>query len=231
MALNVIMLGPPGAGKGTQAERFARKHGLPKISTGDILRDGIKQGLPLALKAKERMDRGELVDDETMVGIVRERLGRADTAAGFVLDGFPRTVFQGRALDAIMDDRRNGPLIVVDIVVPEEELVRRLSTRRICSECGANADPTDTAATACRQCGGALVFRSDDNDRVVIERLRVYAENTRPVVDYYRERPTFRMVNGAQPPDPVAQELEATIVDAARGGAGVSLGAPRQAAG
>ena len=230
MALNVIMLGPPGAGKGTQAEWFARKHGLPKISTGDILRDGIKQGLPLALEAKERMDRGELVDDETMVGIVRERLSRADTAAGFVLDGFPRTVFQGRALDAIMDDRRSGPLIVVDIVVPEDELVRRLSTRRICSTCGANADPTDSAATVCRQCGGALIYRTDDNDRVVIERLRVYAENTRPVVDYYRERPTFRMVNGAQPPDLVAQELEVTIVDAARAGAGVSLGAPRQAA-
>lgn len=231
MALNVIMLGPPGAGKGTQAERFARRHGLPKISTGDILRDGIKQGLPLALEAKERMDRGELVDDETMVGIVRERLSRADTAAGFVLDGFPRTVFQGRALDAFMEDRHNGPLIVVDIVVLEDELVRRLSTRRICSKCGANADPTDTAATSCGHCGGVLVYRTDDNDRVVIERLRVYAENTRPVVDYYRERPTFRMVNGAQPPDLVAQELEVTVVDAARAGAAVSLGAPRQAAG
>jgi adenylate kinase len=230
MALNVIMLGPPGAGKGTQAEQFARKHGLPKISTGDILRDGINQGLPLALTAKEKMDRGELVDDETMVGIVRERLSRPDTAAGFVLDGFPRTVFQGRALDAIMEDRRNGPLIVVDIVVAEDELVRRLSTRRICSKCGANADPTDAAATSCRQCGGALVYRTDDNDLVVIERLRVYAENTRPVVEYYRGRPTFRTVNGAQPPDLVAEELEATIVDAARAGAAVSLEASRQAA-
>ena len=229
MALNVIMLGPPGAGKGTQAERFARQHGVPRISTGDILRDGIKQGLPLALTAKEKMDRGELVDDETMVGIVRERLSRPDTAAGFVLDGFPRTVFQGRALDATMGDRGSGPLIVVDIVVPEEELVRRLSTRRICAKCGANADPTDSSAAVCRTCGGALVYRTDDNDRIVLERLRVYADQTRPLVDYYRTRPTFRTVNGAQPPDRVAQELEATIVDAARVSASLSLGAQRQA--
>lgn len=227
MALNVIVLGPPGAGKGTQAERFARQHGLPRISTGDILRDGIKQGLPLALKAKEKMDRGELVDDDTMIGIVRDRLSRPDTAPGFVLDGFPRTVFQGRALDAIMDDRGSGPLIVVDVVVPQEELVRRLSTRRICAACGVNADPADGVAAVCRQCGGALVYRTDDNDRVVIERLKVYTENTRPLVDYYRGRPTFRVVDGAQAPDRVAQELEATIVDAARARAGLPLGAQR----
>lgn len=227
MALNLIMMGPPGAGKGTQAERFARQHGLARISTGDILRDGSKQGLPLALKAKEKMDRGELVDDDTMIGIVRDRLSRPDTAPGFVLDGFPRTVFQGRALDAIMNDRGSGPLIVVDIVVPQEELVRRLSTRRICAACGVNADPADGAAAVCRQCGGALVYRTDDNDRVVIERLKVYTENTRPLVDYYRGRPTFRAVDGAQAPDRVAQELEATIVDAARARAGLPLGAQR----
>src|SRR5688572_29249118 len=136
MALNVIMLGAPGAGKGTQAERFARQRGLPKISTGDILRQGIKDQLPVALVAKAKMDRGELVDDETMVTIARERLARPDTNAGFVLDGFPRTVSQARSLDAIIKERGNGPLIVVDIVVPEEELVRRLAGRRICSKCG-----------------------------------------------------------------------------------------------
>jgi len=227
MALNVIMLGPPGAGKGTQAERFARKHGVPRISTGDILRDGIKQGLPLALKAKETMDRGELVDDETMIEIVRERLSRSDVAGGFVLDGFPRTVYQGRALDAIMNDRASRPLVVVDIVVPHEELVRRLSTRRICSACGANADPAESGATTCRQCGGALVYRTDDNDRIVLERLRVYEASTKPLVDYYRTRPTFRTVNGAQPPDRVAEELEATIMEAVRAGAGLPLGAER----
>ena len=132
MALNVIMLGPPGAGKGTQAERFARKHGVPHISTGDMLREGIKQGLPLAVRAKDKMDRGELVDDETIVAIVRERLKRPDTDAGFVLDGFPRTLFQAQALDTIVDERGKGPLIIVDIAVPEAELVRRLAGRRIC---------------------------------------------------------------------------------------------------
>lgn len=227
MALNVVMLGAPGAGKGTQAERFARAHGVPRISTGDILRDGIRRQLPLALKAKETMDRGELVDDETMVGIVRERVNAADTRAGFVLDGFPRTVVQGQALDAIMDERANGCLVVVDIVVPQPELVRRLSTRRICSQCGTNADPADGAATTCSKCGGALVYRSDDNDRVVLDRLRVYSESTKPLVDYYRNRPTFRTVNGAQAPDLVARELEATIKDASRTGARLPLGARR----
>lgn len=226
MALNVIILGPPGAGKGTQAERFANRHGLPKISTGDMLRDGIKRGLPLALMAKQRMDRGELVDDDTMIGIVRERLNRPDTNAGFVLEGFPRTVYQGRALDGIMEERRNGALVIVDVTVPEEELVRRLAARRICSDCGMNAYPDDPAAT-CRRCGGALVLRADDDERVVRERLKVYVEQSKPLVDYYRERPAFRTVNGAQPPDRVAQELEATIVDAARAGTGVSLGAER----
>jgi adenylate kinase family enzyme len=140
MALNVIMMGPPGAGKGTQASRFARERGLLKISTGDILRDAIKEGNPVALAAKSKMDRGELVDDATMVEIVRHRLTQPDAMSGFVLDGFPRTVFQARALDVIVEDRRNGPLVIIDVSVPEEELVRRLAIRRICSNCGTGAD-------------------------------------------------------------------------------------------
>ena len=208
MALNVIMLGPPGAGKGTQAERFAQKHGLPRISTGDMLRDGINQRLPLALQAKDKMDRGELVDDETMVGIVRERLSRPDTKKGFVLDGFPRTRFQGQALDEIMAEREDGQLVVVDIVVPEEELVRRLAARRICSKCGTNADSGDSV---CQQCGGTLVPRSDDDERVVRERLKVYTRQSKPLVEFYRDRPTFRVVDGAQQPDRVFQQIEAAI--------------------
>src|SRR5918996_2750545 len=149
MGLNVIMLGAPGAGKGTQAERFARQHGLPKISTGDILRQGIKDALPVALVAKAKMDRGELVDDETMVAIVRERLKKPDTSGGFVLDGFPRTVSQASALDRIVEERGNGPLIVVDIEVPEADLVRRLAGRRICSKCGENAGQIGRAS--CRE--------------------------------------------------------------------------------
>ena len=226
MPLNLIMLGAPGAGKGTQAERFARKHGLPKVSTGDILRDGVKKQLPLALFAKQKMDRGELVDDDTIVGIVRERLKEPDTLPGLVLDGFPRTVFQAQALDGLMAERGSDAPVIVDIVVPEAELVRRLSTRRVCSQCGTNAD-SSTVGDACGKCGGTLVIRTDDNAKVVLERLRVYHESTAPVVDYYRQRPTFREVNGAQTPELVANELEATVADAARASLRLPLGAQR----
>ena len=215
MGLNVIMMGPPGAGKGTQASRFARERGLVKISTGDILRDAIKDDTPAALVAKTRMDRGELVDDATMIEIVRQRLTRQDAMCGFVLDGFPRTVFQARALDAIMEERSNGPLVIIDVGVPEDELVRRLASRRICSNCGTGADPFDVAS-ACKKCGGRLVQRTDDNKDVVLERLKVYQSSTRPVLEYYRSRPTFRTVNGAQPPDIVARELDSMIDEASR---------------
>src|SRR5688572_22175233 len=137
MALNLIMLGAPGAGKGTQAERFARDRGIPKISTGDILREAVQTGTPIGLRAKAIMDRGELVSDDVIIGIVKDRLDRPDTAAGFILDGFPRTVAQAQALDGLMNGR--SPLIVIDIDVPEKELVRRLASRLVCSQCGANA--------------------------------------------------------------------------------------------
>ena len=217
MGLNVIMMGPPGAGKGTQAGRFARERGLLKISTGDILREAIKEHNAVAMAAKAGMDRGELVDDATMIAIVRDRLLRPDAAAGFVLDGFPRTVVQARALDEIMEERDNGPLIVIDVVVPEEELVRRLASRRICSNCGTNANPLDPATT-CSKCGGDLVQRTDDNSDVVLERLKVYQRATRPVLEFYRERPTFRVVNGAQAPERVAHEMDTLIDDAAAAG-------------
>ena len=226
MGLNVIMMGPPGAGKGTQAGRFARERGLLKISTGDILREAIKEQNAIALAAKAGMDRGELVDDATMITIVRDRLLRPDAAAGFVLDGFPRTVVQARALDQIMEERDNGPLIVVDVVVPEQELARRLASRRICSNCGTNADPFG-AVTACKKCGGELVQRTDDNSDVVLERLKVYQRATRPVLEFYRERPTFRVVNGAQPPERVAHEMDTLIDDAAAAGVAMKTSAER----
>jgi adenylate kinase len=164
------------------------------------------------------MDRGELIDDATIIEIVRNRLLQPDTSAGYVLDGFPRTVAQARALDKIVAERGNGPLLVVDMVVPEGELVRRLAGRRICSKCGTNADPSDTVES-CRKCGGTLVQRADDDENVVKERLKVYDRTTRPLVEYYRDRPTFRVVNGAQPPDRVALELDTMIDDAAAVGA------------
>ena len=213
MGLNVIMMGPPGAGKGTQAGQFAKDRGLPKISTGDILREAIKEKNPTALAAKARMDRGELVDDAMMIAIVADRLAKPDVKSGFVLDGFPRTVAQARALDDLMDRLGSGPLIVVDVAVPEPELVKRLAGRRICSTCGANAAAHD--AMACGKCGGQLVQRTDDDQDVVIERLKVYQQSTKPVLEYYRERPTFREVNGAQAPERVASELNALIDHAA----------------
>jgi adenylate kinase len=222
VALNVIMMGPPGAGKGTQAGRFARERGLLQISTGDILRDGVKAQLPVALKAKELMDRGELVDDDTMIAIVRERLMRSDAQPGFVLDGFPRTVAQAEALDRIVAERNNGPLVIVKIRVPERELVRRLAGRLICAKCGATAGQPkagERAAAACAKCGGKLVQRTDDNEQVVRERLKVYERATMPLVEFYRNRRTFRIVNGAQAQERVAHELDTVIDDAALVGA------------
>ena len=227
MALNVIMMGPPGAGKGTQAGRFARERGLLHISTGDILRDGIKAQLAVALKAKELIDRGELVDDATMIAIARERLLRPDAQTGFVLDGFPRTVTQAEMLDRIVAERNNGPLVIVDLRVPARELVRRLASRLICAKCGTTADQAKEGAaalTTCGRCGGTLVQRSDDNEQVVRERLKVYERATKPLVEFYRGRPTFRIVNGAQPPERVGHELDTVIDDAALVGA--KQGAP-----
>jgi adenylate kinase len=216
MALNLIMLGPPGAGKGTQAERFAKLKGIPKISTGDMLRESGKAGTEVGLRAKAIMDRGELVSDDVMVRIVQERLHRDDARSGFILDGFPRTVAQARALDGVMTGR--APLIIIDIVVPEAELVRRLGSRLICANCGQNADPSDAVALKtmrCHKCGGVLQQRTDDNESVVRDRLKVYRINTAPLVEYYRARPTFRAVDGAQAPDAVAAAL-AEAVDLAK---------------
>jgi adenylate kinase len=215
VSLNLLMLGPPGAGKGTQAERFARERGIPKISTGDILREAVATRTEIGQRAKAVMDRGELVGDDVMIGIVRERLERDDARSGFVLDGFPRTVAQASALDGIMVER--DPLIVVDIVVPETELVRRLGTRSICRLCGTGASVGSTVGAACAKCGGRLVQRTDDNQAVVLERLKVYHSQSEPLVEYYRVRPTFRSIDGAQAPDRVAADLAAAIEAASSG--------------
>jgi len=215
MALNLIMLGAPGAGKGTQAEQIARARGIPKISTGDILREAVHNGTEIGERVSDIMARGDLVSDDVMIRIVRERLDQKDVRNGFILDGFPRTVTQAAALDEIVKGR--DPLVIVEIVVPERELVQRLSMRMVCEACGETAHGAAAKAADCQRCGGKLVQRSDDNDKVVLERLKVYHDWTQPLVEYYQRRPTFRSVNGLQAPDRVAADLIAVIESAGRG--------------
>jgi len=212
MSLNVVMLGPPGAGKGTQADELARDHGIPKISTGDILRDAVARATPLGLAAKAVMDSGKLVGDDIMVGIVRERLDQEDARRGFVLDGFPRTVAQAEALAGILAGR--GPVVVLLLEVPGEELVRRLSGRRVCGACGTNAAPDAPAGARCGKCGGALVQRRDDSEAVVRERLRVYEAQTSPLVAHYRGSATFHAIDGNRPPSEVAAALREAVAGA-----------------
>ena len=208
------MLGPPGAGKGTQAERISRTRRLPKISTGDILREAVHDRTSLGCAAKEEMEAGHLVSDDVMIGIVQERLERADARQGFVLDGFPRTIVQANALDRLVNGR--GPLVVLDIVVPEEVLVRRLASRRICGECGSNA--AVDWLIACGKCGGKLVARVDDGVEIERERLGVYHRQTKPLVEYYSGRSTFRQIDGNLPPDVVTGAIDAALADAAERG-------------
>jgi adenylate kinase len=214
-AINVVMLGPPGAGKGTQAERLSRTRKLPKISTGDILREAVQAGTEIGRAAKVTMEAGNLIGDDIMIAIVQDRLDRADARCGFVLDGFPRTVVQATALDRMVADR--GPLVVLDMVVPEDVLVRRLATRRICSKCGSNAAPDWTSS--CAKCGAALVTRVDDGIGIVRERLKVYQRQTKPLVEYYASRPNFSSIDGDRPPDVVTATVDAAL-DAAIGTAG-----------
>ena len=208
MALNVVMLGPPASGKGTQAVRLARARGIPKISTGDLLREAAQSGSELGLRAKALIDRGELLGDVEMIGIVTGRLGLPDAAQGCILDGFPRTVRQAEALDGWF---RSEPIVVIDLAVPDAELLRRMQARRVCGECAAIAEVGSSGAD-CGHCGGRLVIRADDADEQVRRhRLEVYAREGRPLLDYYRGRATFGSINGAQTPDQVAKELATTL--------------------
>jgi adenylate kinase len=202
--LRVVMLGPPGAGKGTQAASMARDHGLVKISTGDILREAVAHGTRLGRQIQSRIEAGNLVSDSTMVEIVQDRLALDDAKKGYVLDGFPRTQPQARALDGLIG---GGLLTVLLIEVPFEELVRRLQARRVCGRCGKNADPGLPEGIRCSRCGGMYVMRVDDSDGVVRQRLTVYLEETEPLVAFYDGRPTFFRINGNLPPAAVTAQI------------------------
>jgi len=202
MELNLVMLGPPGAGKGTQARQLRRKWNIPHISTGAMLREAVAAGTPLGREVAAIMESGGLIDDSVVTRVVTDRLAQPDTAVGFLLDGFPRTIPQAEALDRILADR--APLVVIDIVLTEAEVIRRLASRMVCAECGANAVGE---GTACHDCGGPLVPRADDREQVVLNRLQVYREQTEPLVQYYGNRHTYCRIDGARLPDDVTADI------------------------
>ena len=195
--MNLILLGAPGAGKGTQAEVICDKLGIPAISTGNIIREALKNGTELGLKAKSYMDEGKLVPDEVVIEIIKERLSKDDCQNGFILDGFPRTVPQAEALDAmgVNIDR------VVDIEVSDEAIKRRLSGRRVCESCGASYHidyKQSKVDGVCDKCGGNTVQRKDDHPDTVSERLSVYHEQTEPPKDYYAKTGKLKIVEGQE---------------------------------
>jgi adenylate kinase len=206
MELNLVMLGPPGAGKGTQARQLRRKWNIPHISTGAMLRDAVAAGTPLGREVAVIMENGGLIGDDVITRVVTERLAQQDTKVGFLLDGFPRTIPQAESLDGVIAAR--SPLIVVDIVLSEAEVIRRLASRMVCAECGANAVGE---GTNCHDCGGPLVPRADDREQVVVNRLKVYREQTEPLVRYYGKRPTYCRIDGARLPDDVTTDIIAAV--------------------
>jgi adenylate kinase len=212
--MHIILLGPPGAGKGTQAVILAKQENIPHISTGDILRKAVKDGTPLGRKAQEYMNRGDLVPDEVVIGIVRDRLEADDCRKGFIFDGFPRTVDQADALGATLKGL-NLPLDgVVNIQVPDEVLMERAVGRRTCRQCGeiyhVKHKPPKTAEV-CDLCGGELRQRPDDREETVGNRLAVYNRQTAPLIDYYRGKGLLKTVDGQQSPEEVTTAIGAAV--------------------
>ncbi len=197
--MNLIIMGPPGAGKGTQSRRLGEHLGVPVISTGEILRDEIKRKTTLGSQAKRHMDKGELIPDALMVGVIEERLRRPDCASGFILDGFPRTVAQADALHKTLSQLGGSLEHAVSLSVPNDELLKRLSGRRTCRECGAMYhiifDPP-TNAGLCNKCNGELYQRDDDHEDIISSRLEVYERETSPLLDYYRNHRQLVEVDG-----------------------------------
>ena len=199
--MNLVLMGLPGAGKGTQAEQIVDKYEIPHISTGDMFRSAIKEGTVLGLQAKSFMDKGELVPDEVTIGIVRERLSKADCEKGFLLDGFPRTVPQAEALETILSDLNREIDFVINIDVKKELLMERLTGRRICKSCGSTYhlvfNPPATEGV-CDRCDGELYQRADDNEETVQNRLEVNLKQTKPLLDFYETKGYLRNINGQQ---------------------------------
>lgn len=207
--MNIVLLGAPGAGKGTQAARIIEAYGLPHISTGDILRAAVANGTELGLEAKRYMDAGELVPDAVVIGLVKDRLSQSDTDKGFILDGFPRTTAQAEALDVELDSLGKSIDAAIAVIVDPEVIVARLTSRRTCGECGRITSAAEGAA--CTACGGALVQRDDDNETTVRNRLDVYARSTAPLIDYYGSKGVLHSLDGDRPVDVVWDEVKAIL--------------------
>ncbi len=212
--LNLILLGPPGSGKGTQGERLQEDFRLPYYATGDILRAAVREGTDLGREAKEYMDRGDLVPDEVIVGVIAERVASPEAADGFILDGFPRTIPQAEALESKMAELGRGITAAILIEVPDEEVVRRLGGRRTCVKNGhvfhVEFDPPKNEGV-CDVCGARLEIRDDDKPEVIRHRLEQYHEKTEPLISYYEGRGLLRRVDGSLPPDDVGDRIRALI--------------------
>ncbi len=209
--MNLILLGPPGSGKGTQAKLIVEKYGIPQISTGDMLREAVAKGTELGKIAKKYMDAGQLVPDEVVIGIVKERLQEPDCEKGFILDGFPRTIPQAEALDKILEELGKKIDAVINIQVPEEEVVKRIVNRRTCRKCGAvyhliyNPPKEDNK---CDKCGGELYQRDDDKEETVRQRYKVYKEQTEPLVEYYAKKGVLYNIDGTKSIEEVFNEID-----------------------
>jgi adenylate kinase len=212
--VQVIFMGLPGAGKGTQAERIVSEFGIPHISTGDMFRAAMAEATELGLKAKSFMDQGLLVPDEVTIGIVRERFQKPDCEKGFLLDGFPRTLAQAEALDNMLADLGRKIDVVINLQVPREKLLARLTGRRICKSCGATYhvefNPPATEGK-CDKCGGELYQRSDDTEEVVATRLDVNIKQSEPILKYYEEKGLLQTIDGEQPIDQVYEKIASIL--------------------
>ena len=211
---SVVLLGPPGAGKGTQATGIAKKYNILHISTGDIFRANVKEGTPLGVKAKEYMDKGLLVPDELVCDLVEDRVTKDDCKNGYLLDGFPRTVFQAEHFDAFLAKNNQKLSCVIDIEVAEDILLPRMIGRRVCRQCGkpyhVTTMPPKTEGV-CDVCGGEVYQRADDCEETVVNRFKVYSEQTSPLIEYYKKSGILGEINGAQDMDKVFQDICALL--------------------
>ncbi len=208
--MNIIMLGAPGAGKGTQAKLIETEYQIPQISTGDIFRTAIKKGTELGITAKKFIDKGELVPDEIVVGIVNERLQNADCAKGYILDGFPRTIFQAESLDKVLLEQKKKIDYVINVDVADNIVVERISSRRTCKSCGAifSVLTEDLSKNKCLKCGGEIFLRDDDKVETVKNRLDVYHKQTQPLIDYYTAKGSMLTIDGLKPVDEVFENIK-----------------------